>query len=218
MVALAACSSSSSWFRLSQAVSFAVWFWHASSDRQRPSRRWFVSLATLFANRFLPCLVAAQKYRLAQDCLLARFAKRPRRTLARSPRAVPWENALPWATVMISHTAAAVPVRDDRGRGSACAKAVDAATNPGARTSVTARTPTACVWSGAGRQRGDKPNDARTRPPKPSTPRHNVRAVSVPPLRRKNLRSLKFQRRVVTQQTFCCRHPCATDPGAMNRR
>src|SRR5271170_4259675 len=40
------------------------------------------------------------------------FDKRPRRTLARSPRAVPWENELPWAVVMISQTV----VADDRGR------------------------------------------------------------------------------------------------------
>src|SRR5467141_4046190 len=69
MVALAAFSSSSSWLRLSQAVSFAVWFRHASFHWQRPSRRWFDSLATPVANRFLPCLVAARKYRLADDCL-----------------------------------------------------------------------------------------------------------------------------------------------------
>jgi hypothetical protein len=46
-----------------------------------------VFLAALFSNRFLLCLVKTRKYRLA-----SRFDKCPRRTLARSPRAVPWES------------------------------------------------------------------------------------------------------------------------------
>ena len=76
------------------------------------------------------------------------------------------------------------PVRDDRGRGSACAKAVDASTSRGVGISVTARTPNACGWSGAGRRRGGRPNGARTRRSKPSMPRHErarrQRAASSP--------------------------------------
>ena len=89
---------------------------------------------------------------------------------------------LPWAAVMISQTAAAV-LPHDRGRGSACARAVDASTSHGVGISVTARTPNACGWSGAGRRRSGRPSGVRTRRPKPSTPRPNVRAVSVPSLR-----------------------------------
>src|SRR5476649_2539412 len=81
------------------------------------------------------------------DWLLG-FDKRPRRTLARSPRAVPCESALPWAVVMISQTA----VADDCGRASACAKAVDANTNRGVGISITAKTPNACGWCGVDRQ------------------------------------------------------------------
>ena len=44
--------------------------------------------------------------------------------MARSPRAVPWEKQLPWASVMIVRTAAA-----DLGRGFACAKGVDKSTS-----------------------------------------------------------------------------------------
>jgi hypothetical protein len=91
------------------------------------------------------------------DRLLAGFDKRPRRTMARSPRAVPWESKLPWAAFMINQTAVPVPGRDDRGCGSVCAKAVGATTNPGVPTSVTARTPNACASSAAGRRRGGRP-------------------------------------------------------------
>ena len=141
------------------------------------------------------------------------FDKRPRRTLARSPRAVPWENELPWAVVMISQIA----VADDRGRASACAKAVDASTSRGVQTSVTAKIPNACVWSGAGRRRSGRPSGARMRPPNQSMPRPNVRAVSAPPLRHKLQSRLRLGRRVVTQQEFFRRLPCATDRGAMSR-
>src|ERR1700734_3314749 len=80
--------------------------------------------------------------------------KRPRRTLAHSPRAVPWENTLPWASVMISQTAVAA----DREREFVCAKDVDKSTSRSVGISVIVRTPNACVWCGAGRQRGGKPS------------------------------------------------------------
>ena len=96
--------------------------------------------------------------------------------MTRSPRAVPWEIALPWAVVMISQAAAAGPVRDDRGRGFVCAKAVAARTSRGVGTSVTARTPNACAWSDAGWRRGGRPNGVSTMRPKPRTPTSNVRA------------------------------------------
>jgi hypothetical protein len=140
--------------------------------------------------------------------------------MTRSPRAVPWEIALPWAVVMISQTATAVPVGDDRGPESACAKAVAADTSRGVGTSVTARTPNVCAYSGAGRRRGGRPDGVRRMRPKPSTPRRNVRAVGASYLRRKHRRSPRLRQRVVTQQKFCCRRcrrPCVTGPGAMNR-
>jgi hypothetical protein len=146
------------------------------------------------------------------DWLLG-FDKRPRRTLTRSPRAVPWENALPWAIVMISQTANA----DDRGRASACAKAVDASTSRGVGISITAKIPNACVWSGAGRRPSGRPNGASMMPPKPSMPRPNVGAVSAPHLHHKRRSPLRLRRRVVTQQKFFRRLPCATGQGAMSR-
>jgi hypothetical protein len=146
------------------------------------------------------------------DWLLG-FDKRPRRTLARSPRAVPWEKALPWAIIMISQNANA----DDRGRASVCAKAVDASTSHDPGTSVIAKTPNACVWSGAGKRRSGRPNGVRTMPLKPSMPRQNVRAVSAPHLRHKRRRLVRLWRRVVTQQKFFHRLLCATGRGAMNR-
>ena len=141
------------------------------------------------------------------------FDKRPRRTLARSPRAVPWENTLPWAVVMISQTA----VADDRGHASACAKAVDASTSRGVGISITAKTPNACGWCGVGRRRSGRPKGARTRPSKHSTPRPNACAVNASLLRHKRRSRLRLGRRVVTQQEFFRRLPCATGRGAMSR-
>jgi hypothetical protein len=151
------------------------------------------------------------------DWLLAGFDKRTRRTVVRSPRAVPWERTLPWATLMVLQRAAAVPGRDDRGRGSACAKAVADNTSRGVPTSATARIPNAGGWSAVGRRRGARPGDAWTMSSKISTPRLNVRAVSTPHLRRKHPTNQRLRRRVVTQQQFSCPLLCATGPAAMNR-
>ena len=110
-----------------------------------------------------------------------------------------------------------VPLPTTADRASACAKAVDASTSRGVGTSVTARIPNACVWSGAGRRRGGRPSGARTRQSKPSMPRQNVCAVSAPPLRHNRRSHLRLRRRVVTQQKFFRRLRCATGRGAMNR-
>ena len=150
--------------------------------------------------------------------MLPGFAKRPRRTLTRSPRAVPWESALPWALVRIIHSAAAVPARDDRGRGSACAKAVDGSTSRGLGTSVTAKIPKACAGSGAGKRRGGQPDGVSRMRSKPRTPRPNRRAASASPLRTNYPIRPQLRRRVVTQQEFFRRCPCATGQGAMNHR
>jgi hypothetical protein len=83
---------------------------------------------------------------------------------------------------MISQTAVTRIVRADRGHGSVCAKAVGAAISRGVGTSGTAKTPSACVWYGAGRQHSGRPDDARMIAPKLNTPRPNVRAASVPSL------------------------------------
>ena len=176
---------SSPWPRLSQAVSFPVWFMRGSID-------W-------------------------RDHVLPGFDMRPGRTLARSPRTVPWEIGFPWATVMIIQTAAAVPVGDDRGRGSACAKAVGVNTSRGVGTSVTAKMPNACVCCGAGKGHDGKPGGARTMRSKPSTPRPNARAVSVPHLRPNQPILLKLRRRVVTQQKCFRRCPCALGLGVMRQ-
>src|SRR5439155_12882889 len=126
-------------------------------------------------------LVHARKDRLANGRLLPGFAKRPRRTIGVPPGLSLGRSTLPWAAVMVIQSAAAVPVRDDRGRGSACAKAVGTSTSRGVGTSVTARTPNAGGRCVAGRRRGGRRDDARTLRPKPSTPRLSVRAVSAPP-------------------------------------
>jgi hypothetical protein len=119
---------------------------------------------------------------------------------------------------MIREMAAAVPDRDDRGHGSACARAVDASISRNVGTSTTARTPSACVWCGAGRRRSGRPGGGRMKRSRPSTPRPSGRAVSVPRLRRKHLNLRKLRRRVVTQQKFFRRLFCATGQDAMNRR
>jgi hypothetical protein len=191
---------------------------HKSRNGRRPSGYpLFVSLATPFPNRFLLFLIHTWKYRLANDPFLPGFVMRPRRTLARSPRADPWEIALPWATLMVSQSTAAIPVRDVHGSGFACAKAVATSTSRDAGTNVTAKTPNACAWSGAGRRHGGRPTDARKPRLEPNTPRQNVRAVSVPPLRHKPRRIPRLRRRVVTQQKYFPQLLCATGPGAMNR-
>jgi len=113
---------------------------------------------------------------------------------------------------MISPTAVAVAVRDDHGRGSACAKAVGASTRRSVGTSVTARIPNACAWSGAGRRPGGRPNGVRTMPPKPSTPRPNARGSSP---------QLPKQPEVATARGHAAkifsRLLCATGRGVMNR-
>ena len=139
--------------------------------------------------------------------------KRPRRTFARSPRAVPWERTLPWATVSISQTAAA----DDRGRGSACVKAVDKSSSHAVGTNVTARIRHACVPCAAGKRPSVRRNGVPTKRSKSSTPRLNVRAARAPSLCHNPRKSLKLRRRVVTQQKFLSHCRCATGRGAMNR-
>jgi len=90
--------------------------------------------------------------------------------------------------------------RDDRDRGSACAKAVATDTSRDAGTSVTARIRTADDCSVSGRRLSARLADGRTPQPKRSTPRRNVRAGSVPGLRRNPHRQRHLQQRVVTQQ------------------
>ncbi len=114
---------------------------------------------------------------------------------------------------MISQTA----VADDRGRASACAKAVDANTNRGVGISITVKIPNACGWCGVGRRRSGKPSGARTMPPNPSMPRPNACAVSASLLRHKRRSRLRLGRRVVTQQEFFRQLPCAIGRGATNR-
>lgn len=114
---------------------------------------------------------------------------------------------------MISQTA----VADDRGRASACAKAVDASTSRGVGISITAETPNACGWCGVGRRRSGRPSGARTRPPNHSMPRPNACAVNASLLRHKRRSRPSLGRRVVTQQEFFRRLPCAIGRGAMSR-
>jgi len=114
---------------------------------------------------------------------------------------------------MISQTA----VADDRGRASACAKAVDASTNRGVGISITARIPNACGWCGVGRRRSGRPSGARMRPPNQSMPRPNACAVSASLLRPKRRSRLRLRRRVVTQQKYFRRLRCATGRVAMSR-
>ena len=122
-------------------------------NRRGPSAgRWLVLLAAPFSSRFLRCLISARKYRLANGRWPVLLSARGARE-TRSPRAVPWEVALPWAALMITQSAAAVPVRDDRGRGSACARVVDDGTGRSVGISVTAKIPSACVCCGVGRRR-----------------------------------------------------------------
>jgi hypothetical protein len=132
-----------------------------------------------------------------------------------SPRAVPWEFALPW-NVAILHQSVLL-VRDDRGLGCACARAVGAGISHGVGTSVTVRTRNACGNSAVGRRRSARPAGVRTMPSRPSTPRRSVcavrmRAVSVPEFRRKPQISPRLGRRVVTQQKFFA-HPLCERPG-----
>jgi hypothetical protein len=127
-----------------------------------------------------------------------------------SPRAVPWEFALPWNVAILLQSA--LPVRDGRGPGCVCARVVGAGTSHGVGTSVTARTRNACGSFAAGRRRSGKRAGARMMPSKPFTPRRNVRAVSVPEFRRKQHVRAELQRRVVTQQKFFA-HPLCARPG-----
>lgn len=130
----------------------------------------------------------------------------PRRS-SNSPRAVPWEFTLPWNVPILRPSV--VPVRDDRGLGSACAKAVAVGISPDVGTNVTAKIQNVCGNSAVGRRPSGRPGGARTRPSKPSTPPRNGRAVSVPLLRRKLQPSPRLRRRVVTQQKFFAQPLCA---------
>ncbi len=117
---------------------------------------------------------------------------------------------------MISARAAAVPGRDDRGRGCACAKAVAGSTSRGVTTSATVRILSVCASCGAGSRRGGRPDGVRTQRPKRNTLRRSVRAVRVLPLRPKCRKLPALRRRVVTQQEFFHVICCATGRGAMS--
>ena len=171
-------------------------------------------MAAPVSNSFLLCVVQSRKDRLTV-CLPVLISARGERERV-LPGLSLGRSTLPWAAVMLSQSTAAAPVRDDRGRGFACAKAAGASTSRGVGTSVTAKTPNAGGWSGAGKRRGGRPDDASTMPAKPGMPRLSVRAVSVLPIHRKHRRTPKLRPRVVTQQKLFCRPPCATGRGAMN--
>jgi hypothetical protein len=119
---------------------------------------------------------------------------------------------------MIREMATPVPDRDDRGRGSACARAVDANISRAVGTSAIARIPSAYAWCGAGRRRSGRRDGGRMKRSKPSTPRPSGRAVSVPQLRRNHLKLRKLRQRVVTQQKFFCRLSCAIGRDVTMRR
>ena len=200
-VALWGCSSSFSWPHFSEAVSFLVWFLPERID-------W---------RRFPSCLVHLGDGRLAIGGLVPELDKRPGRTVARSPRAVPWEITLPWAPTTLNQSALAVPERDDRARGSACAKAAGASISRDVGTSVTVKIRNACVKSAAGRRRSGRPDAAWMPQPKLSTPRLNARVASEPNPHRKHQRVRRLRRRVVTQQNFfstplCARPGCHEPP------
>lgn len=129
--------------------------------------------------------------------------------MVRSPRAVPWEITLPWALLTLIPKALVVPVRDDRVRGFACAKAADGSTGRGVGTSVTARMPNACVRCGAGRRQSGRPSGAWMKRSKSSTPSPSGRDVSVAHLRRNHPSLSKLRQRVVTQQKFFANFLCA---------
>lgn len=134
--------------------------------------------------------------------------KCPRRR-SNSPRAVPWEFALPWNVAILRQSAGVLPVRDGRGPGCVCARAVAGGTSHGVGTSVTARIRNACGRSAVGRRRSGRRGGVRTTPSRPSTRWRNVRGVSVPEFRRKHQISPKLRRRVVTQQKFFVQPMCA---------
>jgi hypothetical protein len=119
---------------------------------------------------------------------------------------------------MIRELATTVPDRDDRGHGSACARAVDASISRNVGTSAIARMPSACAWCGAGRRRNGRQHGDRMKRSKPSTPRPSGHVVSVPQLRRNHLKLRKLRQRVVTQQEFFRRLSCAIGRDAMKRR
>jgi hypothetical protein len=111
-----------------------------------------------------------------------------------------------------------LPDRDGRGRGSACARGVDARISRAVGISAIARTPSAYAWSGAGRRPNGRPGGGRMKRSKPSTPRPSGRAVSVPQRRRNHQGLRKLRQRVVTQQKFFRRLSCAIGRDVMMRR
>ncbi len=155
-----------------------------------------------FSSCLLPSLIPARQHRTGEHPSASRLREASEENDSAFSSDCPLGIALPWAPVMIAQTAASVPARDDRGRGSVCAKAVGGSISHGVGISGTARIPNASAWSVGGKRRGGKPNVVKTMRSKPGTPGHNVRAASVPHLRRKPRRSIRLQSRVVTQQIF----------------
>lgn len=143
---------------------------------------------------------------MASNGCVARLEKCPRRR-THSPRAVPWEFALPW-NVTILHQSA-VPVRDDRRHECACARVAAASISHAVGTSVTAKSLNVFGRSAAGRRHSGRCDGDSTTLSEPSTPRHNVRAGNVPEFRRKPHRGRQLRRRVVTQQKFFVQPLCA---------
>ena len=142
------------------------------------------------------------------------FDKRPRRTFARSPRAVPWENALPWAIVMISQTA----VADDRGPRVCLRKGCGRKYQPRRWNQRYCQDPE-CLrlvrrWQAAKRQ-------AKRRQDEAAKAQHaeaeRVRRQRVPSSPQPPQAASELRRRVVTQQKFFRPLPCATGRGAMSR-
>jgi len=90
MAALWASCSASPWLRLSQGVSFPVWFLdRACRLAATVCLPFLVLLATPVSSRFLPCLLPQRPCRLAPGRLLPGVDKRPRRTVATFPPGCP---------------------------------------------------------------------------------------------------------------------------------
>lgn len=134
-----------------------------------------------------------------------------------SPRAFPWEKALPWAPPTLREHTAVWPVGAGHAAASACARGAGAVISRAVGTNGTAGIRNASGSSAAGKRHGDRPNGVKVRLAKLSTPRPRKRAASAPNAQLRPLIIRQLRRRVVTQRSpfappLCDRPGCHESP------
>lgn len=122
--------------------------------------------------------------------------------MTHSPRAFPREMSLPWAPLRIRANATHRVGPVARARGSVCGKDAGESTSLVPGISAIARSRNAAARSTAGRQRGDRPSDAKIPRSEPNMPRPKAHAANGPKSHHGRLTTHNGHLRVVTRLTL----------------